>query len=144
MQTALWHLQTLVLDECMDIHEPLYKVLSNVTERPVHKLEDEHYINRTITSSRTFFEIGSQQLEARNRLFEVRYVRTIRRLSDVWENLKRRIQSCIPAPTNIKELKTTVVEEWESIPQREMLGIMNGLSHRLHEAIRPRRGNTYY
>lgn len=65
-------------------------------------------------------------------------------IEHVWDNLKRRVKSRVPAPTTIRELSTAVVEEWHNIPQSDIQDIMDGIPNRLQEVIRARGGNTHY
>ncbi|CAK1586978.1 unnamed protein product [Parnassius mnemosyne] len=65
-------------------------------------------------------------------------------IEHIWDNLKRRVRSRIPAPTTIDELKQSVIEEWQNIPQQQIKDVIDSMPNRLMEVMRARGGNTHY
>ncbi|CAH2220332.1 jg1316 [Pararge aegeria aegeria] len=58
-------------------------------------------------------------------------------IEHVWDLLKRKVKSRIPAPANVGELRISVLEEWRRLSQETM-------PRRVETLIRVRGGNTRY
>lgn len=65
-------------------------------------------------------------------------------IEHIWDELKRKVRARNPAPANINELKTALVEEWGRIPQSSVKKLIRSLKNRMRAVIRARGGNTKY
>lgn len=65
-------------------------------------------------------------------------------IEHLWDHLKRRVRSRDPAPDNLQDLERAVVEEWEAIPQEDIVKLVRSMRNRMRAVIRARGGNTKY
>lgn len=65
-------------------------------------------------------------------------------IEHVWDLLKRKVKSRIPAPANVGELRIAVVEEWRRLSQETIDNIILSMPRRVETLIRARGGNTRY
>lgn len=65
-------------------------------------------------------------------------------IEHLWDHLKRKVRSRDPAPTTLQELKDAVIEEWDTIPQEEILKLVRSMRDRMEAVIRARGGNTRF
>ncbi|XP_039750828.1 uncharacterized protein LOC120627055 [Pararge aegeria] len=65
-------------------------------------------------------------------------------IEHVWDLLKRKIKSRIPAPVNVGELRIAVVEEWLRLSQETIDNIILSMPRRVKTLIQARGGNMRY
>ncbi|CAH2208221.1 jg11038 [Pararge aegeria aegeria] len=65
-------------------------------------------------------------------------------IEHVWDLLKRKVKSRIPALANVGELRIVVVEEWRRLSQEAIDNIILSMPRRVETLIRARGGNTRY
>lgn len=65
-------------------------------------------------------------------------------IEHLWDQLKRKVRSRDPAPTTLQELQDAVIEEWDSIPQEEVLKLVRSMRERMEAVIRARGDNTRF
>lgn len=65
-------------------------------------------------------------------------------IEHLWDDLKRRVQSCDPAPTTLQDFQDAVVAEWNSIPQESIVRLIRSMKYRMEAVIRAREGNTRF
>lgn len=65
-------------------------------------------------------------------------------IEHVWDKLGRQIKQRNPAPANLRDLRTALVEEWDSIPQSFIDNLINGMPRRMQAVLTARGGNTKY
>lgn len=65
-------------------------------------------------------------------------------IEHVWDKLGRQIKKRNPGPTNLRDLKNALQEEWDAIPQNFIDDLIRGMPRRLEAVRRARGGNTKY
>ncbi|KAA5587389.1 hypothetical protein F3H15_36910 [Pseudomonas aeruginosa] len=65
-------------------------------------------------------------------------------IEHVWNEPKRKVRSRTSAPSCLNELKSALIEEWESIPQKSIQKLIRSMKNRLRAVIKAREGNTKY
>lgn len=65
-------------------------------------------------------------------------------IEHVWDIIGRRVHQKNPSPRNVEELKLSLVEEWNNLPQEMIDGIINSMVDRIQALIRARGSNTLY
>lgn len=65
-------------------------------------------------------------------------------IEHLWDMLKRKIRARDHAPTTIQEVVQAAQEEWDLIPQHEVIKLIRSMQNRLRECIRARGGHTHY
>lgn len=65
-------------------------------------------------------------------------------IEHLWDQLKRKVRSRDPAPATLQELQDAVIEEWDRIPQEEVLKLVRSMRERMEDVIRARGGNTRF
>lgn len=65
-------------------------------------------------------------------------------IEHLWDQLKRSVRCRIPAPQTVAELKIALTEEWERLPQENVVTLIQSMPNRINAVIRARGGNTEY
>lgn len=65
-------------------------------------------------------------------------------IEHLWDQLKRRVRERKPAPQTVPELRIALTEEWERLPQENIVNLIRSLPNRMNAVIRARGGNTKY
>ncbi|CAH2233909.1 jg14667 [Pararge aegeria aegeria] len=63
-------------------------------------------------------------------------------IEHVWDLLKRKVKSSIPATANVGELRIALVEEWRRLSQETIDNIILSMPRRVETLIRARGGNS--
>uniref|UniRef100_A0A8C7YJP9 Tc1-like transposase DDE domain-containing protein n=1 Tax=Oryzias sinensis TaxID=183150 RepID=A0A8C7YJP9_9TELE len=50
-------------------------------------------------------------------------------MEHVWDQLKQRLDDCTPTPSDLAELHVTLVEEWNTLPQNNIMGLGKSMRH---------------
>ena len=51
-------------------------------------------------------------------------------IEQIWDALDRRVRQRVPVPTNIQQLRTSMEEEWDNIPQATINSLINSMRRR--------------
>lgn len=65
-------------------------------------------------------------------------------IEHLWDELKRRVRQRQHPPTNLRELREAVVQEWQNIPQRSVRLLVRSMRRRCQAVIDARGGHTRY
>ncbi|CAH2208874.1 jg26775 [Pararge aegeria aegeria] len=65
-------------------------------------------------------------------------------IEQVWDLLRRKVKTRIPAPANVGELRIAVVQEWRRLSQETIDNIILSMPRRVETLIRARGGNKRY
>lgn len=65
-------------------------------------------------------------------------------IEHLWDQLKRRVRSRDPPPATLDELHDAVIEEWNNIPQENIVTLIRSMTDRMEELRRARGGNTRF
>lgn len=83
-------------------------------------------------------EVGIDQMEWPSRSPDMNPI------EHVWDMIGRKVRQKNPAPRNVSELKSALVEEWQNLPQELIDGVIGSMGRRSQALIRARGGNTRY
>jgi transposase len=65
-------------------------------------------------------------------------------IEHAWDALGRHIANRQPPPRTLSELRTALIEEWESLPTELLNSLINSMNHRCSACIAVRGNHTYY
>jgi transposase len=65
-------------------------------------------------------------------------------IEHLWDNLGRKVRNHAPAPQTLRELQRVLGNEWNTITQDEIKGLIRSMPDRMNEVIRARGGHTHY
>ena len=76
-----------------------------------------------------FARICTQVLEAENVpvLPRPAYSSDMPSIEHVWYALDQRVRQRVPVPANIQQLRTSIEEEWDNIPQATINSLINSM-----------------
>uniref|UniRef100_A0A3Q1GI72 Tc1-like transposase DDE domain-containing protein n=1 Tax=Acanthochromis polyacanthus TaxID=80966 RepID=A0A3Q1GI72_9TELE len=56
-------------------------------------------------------------------------------IEHVWDQLKQRLGACTSPPHNLAELSVALVEEWNSLPQNNIIRLIRSMRHHCKAVI---------
>uniref|UniRef100_A0A3Q1CFB6 Tc1-like transposase DDE domain-containing protein n=1 Tax=Amphiprion ocellaris TaxID=80972 RepID=A0A3Q1CFB6_AMPOC len=62
----------------------------------------------------------------------------------VWDQLKQRLDARTPPPRDLPELHVALVEEWNALPQNNIMRLVRSMRRRCQAVIAANGGNTRY
>ena len=65
-------------------------------------------------------------------------------IEHLWDNLDKRIRRRQNPPTNVNELRTALLEEWNNIPQADINKLVLSMRRRCQAVANARGGHTRY
>ena len=65
-------------------------------------------------------------------------------IEHVWDQMKRTLRSVHPAPQNLPQLRVTLTNIWNNIPQRNLRNLTNSMRRRCTAVVNARGGYTRY
>uniref|UniRef100_A0A3B4ZY06 Tc1-like transposase DDE domain-containing protein n=1 Tax=Stegastes partitus TaxID=144197 RepID=A0A3B4ZY06_9TELE len=65
-------------------------------------------------------------------------------IEDVWDQLKQRLDDRSPPPRDLAELCVALVEEWNALPQNNIMRPVRSMRRRCEAVIATNDGNTRY
>uniref|UniRef100_A0A3B3RC03 Tc1-like transposase DDE domain-containing protein n=1 Tax=Paramormyrops kingsleyae TaxID=1676925 RepID=A0A3B3RC03_9TELE len=68
----------------------------------------------------------------------------LNRIEHVWEQLKQRLDDRTPPPSDLAELRVALVEEWNALPQDNIMRLVRSMRRRCQAVIAANGGNTRY
>ncbi|KAL0202751.1 hypothetical protein M9458_000769 [Cirrhinus mrigala] len=65
-------------------------------------------------------------------------------IEHVWDQLKQRLDDRTPPPRDLAELRVALVEEWNALPQNNIMRLVRSMRRRCQAVIAANGGNTRY
>uniref|UniRef100_A0A671XTI5 Reverse transcriptase domain-containing protein n=1 Tax=Sparus aurata TaxID=8175 RepID=A0A671XTI5_SPAAU len=65
-------------------------------------------------------------------------------IEHVWDQLKQRLDDRIPPPRDLAELRVALVEEWNALPQNNIMRLVRSMRRRCQAVIAANGGNNRY
>uniref|UniRef100_A0A3P8U4P3 Tc1-like transposase DDE domain-containing protein n=1 Tax=Amphiprion percula TaxID=161767 RepID=A0A3P8U4P3_AMPPE len=65
-------------------------------------------------------------------------------IEHVWDQLKQRLDARTPPPRDLAELRVALVEEWNALPQNNIMRLVRSMRRRCQAVIAANGGNTRY
>lgn len=65
-------------------------------------------------------------------------------IEHLWDYLKRKVHERPAAPNSLEELRSSLIEEWDRVPQTLIQQLIGGMYRRLEAVVAARGGSTRY